>query len=646
MDNITQNWLQGNSKFPWLSQEQIDRLEQVTANLTWIEKQQRQQALYQGVLQQINQDKINNDRMQAENELYYKSTQEKDQQQKNYLQSNVRQEQLADIVKQKRNLRADANTQDVINALMQEAQVKGVSVDSLNNYLAWESDDFIYDMGLAERPEESNLWKDIALAWAIGWTVAWVDATVRWVWKWLQKLGENLYSSTIDQSIKEAREVQRVWANLKDAEIAVKDAKAELKQANKLWEWVEEAQNVLNEAEQNLKAAQARKVNTVADTAMEYNVWEWLTEWWSAESRGIQARSKANQIFKKTINPALEKSTSTINVQGLIDDLAEDIQDLAKNDPDKIKAYEDALWSLKDSYKDGKFANYSLKDSQTLKSGLQGRTPQKFFKWNEVTNELQELKGILSNKLKNTIHSTLTKELWQDTAKLYKDYANLTEYADNLASTSTKWPSKWGFWGFMDWLSNKADPIKQKAWLLLNKAGKTMGKTWIGGKQAVEGVWDVFNYILNNGKRFLKWAAKWATMLKVADPNGLMDMLREAPWTIGEAAKSFWDTSPAIVVNDLLTSISDAKDEWNDMSDEEKITTIKEQAKALWYNMSDEDAQKSYNEWKKNHKDWKFWMFDSMGDIPIYIDGKEVNQEEVQGRAWAKSLWLSKVIEV
>jgi hypothetical protein len=35
---------------------------------------------------------------------------------------------------------------------------------------------------------------------------------------------------------------------------------------------VEEAQNVLDEAEKNLKTAQARKVNTVADTALEYNV--------------------------------------------------------------------------------------------------------------------------------------------------------------------------------------------------------------------------------------------------------------------------------------------------------------------------------------------------------------------------------------
>lgn len=633
--------------FPWLTAEQIKKIEDYTSNLSWIEQQQKQQALYRAYMDKKQNENISKNRVMTENELYQKSLTEKDPKQKNYLQSNVRQEQLADLVKVKYNLREDAPTQDVINCLIQDANDMGVSIDSLNAYLDKGDETFLYEMWFKEKKEEPSLWNAawVALAWA--WWVAAVETAVNKTWKGLQKLWEGLYKSTIDQSIREAREIQRAWANLKDAKIAVQDAKQELKTAKKLWEGVEQAQADLEAAKKNLKTAEAKKVVTKADTAMEYNVWEGLTEWWSDESRGIQAKSKANQIFKKTINPALEKSTSTINVQGLIDDLAEDIQDLAKNDPDKIKAYEDALGSLKESYSDGKFANYSLKDSQTLKSGLQGRTPQKFFKWNEVTNELQELKGILSGKLKNAVHWALTKELGQDTAKLYKDWANLTEYADDLASASTKWPSKWGFWGFMDWLSNKADPIKQKAWLLLSKAWKGMQKVapWVAEK-AVEGVWDVFNYIVKNGKKFLKWAAKWATMLKVADPNGLMDMLREAPWTIWEAAKSFWDTSPAIVVNDLLTSISDAKDEWNDMSDEEKITTIKEQAKALWYNMSDEDAQKSYNEWKKNHKDWKFWMFDSMGDIPIYIDGKEVNQEEVQGRAWAKSLWLSKVIEV
>ena len=39
----------------------------------------------------------------TENELYSKSLTEKDPKQKNYLQSNVRQEQLADLVKVKNN---------------------------------------------------------------------------------------------------------------------------------------------------------------------------------------------------------------------------------------------------------------------------------------------------------------------------------------------------------------------------------------------------------------------------------------------------------------------------------------------------------------------------------------------------------------
>jgi hypothetical protein len=65
-------------------------------------------------------------RIMAENELYTKSVQEKDLKQKNYMQSNVRQEQLADVVKEKFQLRSDANTQDVINSFLNYAQDKGV----------------------------------------------------------------------------------------------------------------------------------------------------------------------------------------------------------------------------------------------------------------------------------------------------------------------------------------------------------------------------------------------------------------------------------------------------------------------------------------------------------------------------------------
>ena len=141
---------------------------------------------------------------------------------------------MADLVKVKYNLREDAPTQDVINCLIQDANDMGVSIDSLNAYLDKGDETFLYEMWFKEK-EESKVWKRLAVtAWTV-WALAWTDVAVRWVGKWLQKLGENLYKSTIDQSIKEAREVQRVWANLKDAEIAVKDAKEELKQANKLW---------------------------------------------------------------------------------------------------------------------------------------------------------------------------------------------------------------------------------------------------------------------------------------------------------------------------------------------------------------------------------------------------------------------------
>ena len=100
-----------------------------------MQKQQIQQQVYQQTLQQMKQQQTKDERFQTENELYQKSLDEKDPKQQNYLQSNVRLEQLADMVKEKYNLKADADTNGVIGCLIQEAQDKGVSVESLNNYL-------------------------------------------------------------------------------------------------------------------------------------------------------------------------------------------------------------------------------------------------------------------------------------------------------------------------------------------------------------------------------------------------------------------------------------------------------------------------------------------------------------------------------
>ena len=54
-------------KFPWLSDEQIKRLESITSN------PQEQQKLYQQAIQQLNQNNIKDSRIATENEMAYKN---------------------------------------------------------------------------------------------------------------------------------------------------------------------------------------------------------------------------------------------------------------------------------------------------------------------------------------------------------------------------------------------------------------------------------------------------------------------------------------------------------------------------------------------------------------------------------------------
>jgi len=602
--------------FPWLTDAQINKIEELTKDLTWAEQRQMQQALYEKVIEKVHNENAKDSRTATENELWYKCLNEKNPQRKNYMSSCNRQEQVADKIKEKYNLDPLADTGEVIKGMMAEMQDKWVDIDLYNKYLESWDKEFLYKMWYEKRP--SNKWKKIATTvWVGAWIIAWADATLYGAWKLSEKIGEKLYEFPIDSSMQEAKKINQAWTKVMDAEEAVKDAKADLKVAKKTWEWIEEAQEALETAEKELKTAKWKKVVKVADTAREYNVWGWILEWWTAESRWIQASSKANQIFKKTIEPALEKSTAKINVQELINWLEEDIQQLAKNDPDKLAAYWDALEDLKASYKDPKFANYSMKDTQTLKSWLQGRTPQKFYKGKEITNELQELKWILWSKLTNAVHTNLTKEIWEDSAKLYKDYANLKEYAGNMVKQSTNaWLKAW-FWNFWSTTFHKlTDGASAKVWLLLNKWWKWVAKaTWV--EKAVNTVWDVWNYIVKNGKQFMK-ATKWGG-LRVEDPVGMIQLLRLVPWSIGEAADAAAE-SPAVAVDDLLFEVQDFKDTWNSMSDEERIQNIKDQFKqAYGSELNDESAIETYERWKKKHPNGKYWLWDSVNDVELVM---------------------------
>lgn len=149
-------------KFPWLTDEQIKRLESITSD------PQRQQELYQQTIQQLNSKNYKENRIAAENEMAYKNVNQTDTRQKNYTDSQIRLEQLADITKDKFWLRQDAPTQDVVNWLIAMAQDQWVSLDEMNDYLDSWDQNFLYNMGLKENPKEklkdnflSSVWDNI-----------------------------------------------------------------------------------------------------------------------------------------------------------------------------------------------------------------------------------------------------------------------------------------------------------------------------------------------------------------------------------------------------------------------------------------------------------------------------------------------------
>ena len=229
-------------KFPWLSADQIKRLESLTSD------PQEQQKLYQQAIALKSQRDMDENRIATENEITYRSMSEKDIKQKNYMQSNVRLEQLADLTKKKFWLNADADTQGVINWLMQYAQDKGVSMDSLNDYLAWYNERFLYDTGLKEESTAHKVWQvatDIvgwaydSVTWLPKFFAKWAANAIGWVakqfWADEQKTDELVqsYKDYLDNEMSS----KDIWADQESLTYNISKWVSDLTQVV-AWEWL------------------------------------------------------------------------------------------------------------------------------------------------------------------------------------------------------------------------------------------------------------------------------------------------------------------------------------------------------------------------------------------------------------------------
>lgn len=231
-----------------------------------------------------------------------------------------------------------------------------------------------------------------------------------------------------------------------------------------------------------------------------------------------QSEAAAKQLRSTKVQPVLNKAKTTINIQGTIKELQSEIERMAKQDPDKLEEYKQAYDELAQSFADKKYGNLVLQDVHTLKSWLQGRTPQKFYKWKEITNAYQELRWQLASKLVNKLHNAIKKDYGEDSANLYREYANLKSIKDIWPKALTQWGRKWWAWWVIDWLvSTIATPAT-------TTIGKTLYKWWKAAQVPQQLLNKWFAKVLEKS-RAVKFLSKWGRVLSLLADGSLI------PWT-------------------------------------------------------------------------------------------------------------------
>jgi hypothetical protein len=432
---------------PWVSDEKakqiVSHVDSVAKNST--EKQLMLSDLHEQAMKAEQKQAFQKDRNDMKNQLMKDSIVEKDPQKKWNYTLQLKLANFADMVREwAKNEWIDISDmwdQDIVTKYMDS---RSDLMEDFQSYINWWISNLemgkkiwlIQEETPVEDEEDIDIKNKLTNIWIWIWATAWWLWAMYWAWKWLESLWKAVY-----------------WLTLPP--------------------WVDEATAILKE-----KAWLWPEIRKTTDTAIE----KWIV--WTRTWIWVKSLKEANKIFTDTINPILEKATTKTNVQDLISKLEWEILTISKWDPDKLNEYKQAIEEMKKSFWDPKYNNLSQRELQDLKSWLQSRTPQKFFKWKEITNAYQELRAKLSSKLTNELHNNLTKEFWKDTAKIYKDWANLKWLSKIWVKSITQSWLKWWFgWFWSTIVEELGTPISTiwgkvayESWKLLQTLPKTLLK--------------------------------------------------------------------------------------------------------------------------------------------------------------------------
>lgn len=529
------------TKFPWLSLEQEKAIEEATKWLTWANLLNTQRQIYNWVLETMKQQKFADDRYAAWNELTYRWVQNKDETAWKQDISQGRLELLADMTKQKWWLAPTTETNVVIQWLTQMAKDKWISQYKFDDYINWKSDDFLYEVWLQDKPEvnyerENNI--KTAWNWAIWvWAWLWVLGS-KTVWKiWDKFYNASLYTSTADaKTITDRKEYKSYLKDTeKDLEAAQKELKAKQKELSKIekggsfnesqmqsireseiWpleDKVKLLENERNNAEAKIEKLSSENTPTTAETAYKYWI-KWATQWQIAAN----AKKESLKLWNQVIQPKLEKSKATINLKELLNNI--DVNDLSVEEWEKADLQR-ALDMVKNQYKNGKYWNLSVSDTNSLKSALYEEVWDATYKKQKVPwTALKKVRAKVASLLKDEIHNTLDKEFWWNVGKEMKEWWELY----NLWTETTKtleWKS-WIIWGKLSlssaWIEAATTPITNLWWYWIKKVNEWIRNVW---KKAVE------------------WIKKWVEAVK--------EWVKEVKSNPAKAANNVWKVGKNLI---------------------------------------------------------------------------------------------------
>ena len=257
-------------------------------------------------------------------------------------------------------------------------------------------------------------------------------------WKGIKKIGEALYKTAIKPNVAEAEKILQY----------------------KAWLWW--------------------KPTTVAETALK----KWIA---GTETRiWVQALKKADQIFKKEVNPILEKSKTQHDLWSLFNKAEKSIDSMKEGVLRKSELKE-WLEALKEEYASLWSDKFTTKALQQEKSSLDKFTPDKVFRGKPIASSYNEAKNILANVFRDEVHTDLGK-FGLKSQEAFRDYANLKE----LSKVGIKWLTDSWFKGGFGWFwttmyEQATTPIKTIGWQVLYKVWDKLEFLWPKG---ITKLWD------------------------------------------------------------------------------------------------------------------------------------------------------------